>query len=66
MRNRIYNVLVNIAVEMLHFILKVTFIHFPLHCMINLFNFHRVRYTVLFFLIESDFVFGLVYLNILI
>lgn len=49
MRNRIYNVLVNIVVEMLYFILKATFIHFSFHCMNSLFNVHRVRCTVVLF-----------------
>lgn len=44
--------LVNIAGKMLHFILKTTFVHFPLHCMINLFNVngqHKIH-IVLFWL----------------
>jgi hypothetical protein len=49
MRDRIYDVLVNIAVEMLHFILKATFIGFLLHCINSLLNVHRVRHTVVFF-----------------
>lgn len=49
MRDRIYDVLVNIVVEMLYFILKVIFIGFLLYCINSLFNVYRVRYIVVFF-----------------